>query len=71
MFDDPAENERGQPPFLYDLARQTVKPGRAMHNFFFENLRNPAPVRRAGPTSQVYSSFSVRLDSVRSKIYII
>jgi hypothetical protein len=39
-----------------------ARQARALHEFFFENLRNAARVRRAGvmrqfPTGQVYSSF--------------
>ena len=51
---------------MEDLGGLTVKPAparrvRAMHEFFFENLRNPARDRRAGamrqfPTDQVHST---------------
>jgi hypothetical protein len=53
IFDDPAEQGRSQRPFLEDFGRQTVKSARtrrarAMHEIFFENLRNPARARQAG-----------------------
>ena len=47
IFDDPAELEKSQRPFLEDFGGQTVKPprerrARAMHEFPPENLRKPA-----------------------------
>jgi hypothetical protein len=66
IFDDPAENERGQRPVMVRSGRGPVKPARtrcahAMHIVFFENLRNPARGRPAGalrqfPTAQLDST---------------
>jgi hypothetical protein len=52
IFDDPAENERGQRPVMVRSGRGPFRPGHAARarcmNFFFENLRNPARTRFAG-----------------------
>jgi hypothetical protein len=45
-----------------------------MHEFFFENLRNPARIRRAGvmrqfPTNQVYSTSTRRGAKVDSECF--
>jgi hypothetical protein len=70
IFDDPAENERGQrPPFgSWDgkLSNAGGRAARAMHEFFFENLRNPAHNRHAGLMRQFCSG---QLDS-RSRDFI-
>jgi hypothetical protein len=65
IFDDLAENGRGQRPESGSREGQLSNPrGRAAHAmhefFFFENLRNPARVHRAGAMwqfcpNQVYS----------------
>jgi hypothetical protein len=48
---------------------------RAMHEFFFENLQNPAHIRRAGlmrqfSSDQLYSSM-LRLDLVNTRVLYI
>ena len=60
IFDDPAELESWQRPVVVRSGRGPFRPtrarparamhgrARAMHEFFFENLRNPALVRCAG-----------------------
>jgi hypothetical protein len=57
IFDDPAELAKSQRPFMVRSGRGPFKPARprrarAMDEFFFENLRNPAHNRRAGPMRQ-------------------
>jgi hypothetical protein len=53
IFDDPAELEKRQRPVMVRSGRGPFKPARprrarALHEFcFFENLRNPARIRRA------------------------
>jgi hypothetical protein len=66
IFDDPAELEKLQRPVMVRSGRGPFKPtrprrGGAMHEIFFENLRNPARIRLAGIMrqfcpSQVYSA---------------
>jgi hypothetical protein len=66
IFDDPAELEKPQRPVMVRSGRGPFKPAqprraRAMHEIFFENLRNPAHIRRAGLMrqfcpDQVYST---------------
>jgi hypothetical protein len=68
IFDDPAELAKRKRPVMVRSGRGPFKParprrGRAMHEFFFEKLRNPAHNRRAGlmrqfRTNQVYSRAS-------------
>jgi hypothetical protein len=67
IFDDPAELEKRQRPVMFRSGRGPFKParqrrGRAMHEFFFENLRNPARIRRAGLIRQFCP---IQLDSRR------
>ncbi len=61
IFDDPAELEKSQRPVMVRSGRGPFKPARprrarAMHEIFFENLRNPAHNRRAGLMRQFSSS---------------
>ena len=60
IFDDPAELEMGERPVMVRSGRGPFRPARArharaMHEFFFENLQNPAPDRRAGAMHQFCS----------------
>ena len=53
IFDDPAELYRRKRPVMVRSGRGPFRPAKprrapAMHDFFFENLRNPAHSRRAG-----------------------
>ena len=55
-----SRNVRDLDPGRVNVKRTRPRRARAMHEFFFENLRNPAHNRRAGlmrqfPTGQVYS----------------
>jgi hypothetical protein len=66
IFEDPAELAKRQRPVMVRSGRGPFRPARprrarAMHDFFFENLRNPAHNRRAGlmrqfSSGQLYSS---------------
>ena len=52
IFDDPAELEKRQRPVMVRSGRGPFRPARprrarAMHEIFFENLRNPARIRLA------------------------
>ena len=68
IFDDPAELCERQRPgsgsWEGKLSNARGRAARAMHDFFFENLRNPAHNRRAGlmrqfSSGQLYSNTAV------------
>jgi len=53
IFDDPAELEMGERPVMVRSGRGPFRPARArrpraLHEIFFEDLRNPARAYRAG-----------------------
>jgi hypothetical protein len=74
IFDDPAENERGQRPVMVRSGRGPFRPARprrerAMHEFFFENLRNPARSRRAGLMRQFRSRQRYSTSLTHDRVY--
>jgi hypothetical protein len=79
IFDDPAELEGPQRPVMVRSGRGPFKPARprrarAMHKFFFENLRNPGHIRRAGlmrqfSAGQLYSK-SMDLQPSSSQVFL-
>jgi hypothetical protein len=73
IFDDPAELAKSQRPVMVRSGRGPFKPARprrarAMHEFLFENLRNPARTHRAGLMRQFVSVNSTVNKQVMLKI---
>jgi hypothetical protein len=72
IFDDHAELESWQRPVMVRSGRGPFRPARrarAMHEFFLENLRNPARGRSAGsvrqfPTAQLVSRQNILAFSI-------